>query len=238
MARSVGDDIPAAHHEDEPRTGNDPLAWVAPEPRDKRSCFSQDATDAFNFSEEYAEGAPANWMLQIPHRDRRICSTYSGKRFPMYEFAFKEAGMHLPFNDFQTICPRGQAWVSFKQFGKLFRPYLESVRNFKERYFVVKPLTDATIDSLYTLVEEWKHCEQRPEYYAVKPEDLDAQDQLSYEKLSAYVKSFFPTKCVDVNNNLFFDDEGEYLLVNRLINTKAFLECSSNGEAMRILGKV
>ena len=47
-----------------------------------------------------------------------------------------------------------QAWVSFKQFGKLFRPYLESVRNFKERYFVVKPLTDAAIDSLYARVEE------------------------------------------------------------------------------------
>ena len=71
----------------------------------------------------------------------------------------------------------------------------------------------------------------------MKPEDLDARDQLLYEKLSAYVKGFSPTKCVDVNNNLLFDDEGEYLLVNRLINTKALLECSSNGEAMRLLGK-
>ena len=48
----------------------------------------------------------------------------------------------------------GKAWVSFKQFGKLFRPYLESVRHFKERCFVVKPLTDAAIDSIYTSVEE------------------------------------------------------------------------------------
>ena len=44
-------------------------------------------------------------------------------------------------------------------------------------------------------------------------------------------------KCVDVNKKLLFDDEGEFLLVNRLINTKAFLECSSNGEAMRLFGK-
>ena len=35
MARSVGDDIPDAHHEDEPHTDKDPLAWVALEPRDK-----------------------------------------------------------------------------------------------------------------------------------------------------------------------------------------------------------
>ena len=46
-----------------------------------------------------------------------------------------------------------------------------------------------------------------------------------------------PAKCVDVNGTLLFDEEGEYLLVNRLINTKALLECSSNGEAMRLLGK-
>ena len=57
----------------------------------------------------------------------------------------------------------------------------------------MNPLTDAAIDSMYTRVEEvedgrpvtrlmakfllewqWKHYEQRPEYYAVKPEDLDA----------------------------------------------------------------
>ena len=149
-----------------------------------------------------------------------------------------------------------QAWVSFKKFGKLFRPYPESVRNFKERYFVMKPLTEAAIDSLYARVKEvedrrpvtrlmarfplerqWRHYEQRPEYYAVRPEDLDAQYQLSYEKLSAYVKGFSPVKCVDVNGALLFDEEGEYLLVNRLINTKALLECSSNGEAMRLLGK-
>ena len=120
----------------------------------------------------------------------------------------------------------------------------------------MKPLTDVAIDYLYTRVEEvedgrpvtrlmarfplewqWKHYEQIHEYYAVKPEDLDAQDQLSYEKLSAYVKSFSPAKCVDVNNNLLFDDEGEYLLVNRLINTKALLECSSNRESIRLLGR-
>ena len=43
----------------------------------------------------------------------------------------------------------GQAWVSFKQFGKLFPSYLESICHFKERYFVMKPLTDVAVTSLY-----------------------------------------------------------------------------------------
>ena len=89
----------------------------------------------------------------------------------------------------------------------------------------------------FPLEWQWKHFEQRPEYYDVKPEDLDAQDQLSYEKLAAYVRSFSPARCVDVNNNLLFDNNGEYVLVSRFINAKASLECSSDGEAMRLLGR-
>ena len=83
--------------------------------------------------------------------------------------------------------------MSFKLFWKLFRPYLEYVRHFKERYFIMKLLTEVAIDSLYTRVEEiedrqpvyqlvarfmlewqWKHFDQKPEYYVVKPEDLDS----------------------------------------------------------------
>ena len=47
----------------------------------------------------------------------------------------------------------GQACVSFKQFGKLFWPYLESVCHFKERHFIVKPLTDVVVTSLYECSE-------------------------------------------------------------------------------------
>ena len=57
----------------------------------------------------------------------------------------------------------------------------------------------------------------------MKPEDLDTQDQLSYEKLAAYVRSFSPARCVGVNNNLLFSNNRKYLLVIRLINTKALL---------------
>ena len=71
----------------------------------------------------------------------------------------------------------------------------------------------------------------------MKAEDLDAQDKLSYDKLAVYVKSLSPTKCVDVDNNFLFDDKGEHLFVPRLINTKELLECSSDEEALRLLGR-
>ena len=97
----------------------------------------------------------------------------------------------------------------------------------------MKPLTNADVDSSYNCSKEvedgrtvarltvkfplewqWKHFEQNPQCYAVKPEDLDAQDNLSYDKLAAYVKSFFMTKCVDVDNNFLLDDKGEHLFVS------------------------
>ncbi|MCI43756.1 hypothetical protein A2U01_0064994, partial [Trifolium medium] len=43
-------------------------------------------------------------------------------------------------------------WVSLKQQIKLFRMFTDSVRGFKERYFVVKPITPSAIDSLYKTV--------------------------------------------------------------------------------------
>ena len=42
---------------------------------------------------------------------------------------------------------------------------------------------------------------------------------------------------MDMNNNLLFDDNREYLLVNRFINMKASLECSLDEESMRLLGR-
>ena len=120
----------------------------------------------------------------------------------------------------------------------------------------MKPLTDASVTSLYELSEvveegrtvvrlnarfplewQWKHFEQKPEYYAVKPEDLDAEDQISYEKPVTYIRSFTPAKCVNGDNNPLFNDNGEYLLLNRLINIKAMLECSLDEKALQLLGR-
>ena len=71
----------------------------------------------------------------------------------------------------------------------------------------------------------------------MKPKDLDAKDQLSYEKLVTYVRIFTPARCVDMDNNLLFYNNVEYLIVNRLINTKALFECFLDEEALRLLGR-
>ena len=67
MAHLVEDNVMPANYEDKINVEEDPLAWVALETRNKSSCSSHDATDALNCPEVRAEGAPANWILQIPH---------------------------------------------------------------------------------------------------------------------------------------------------------------------------
>ena len=65
------------------------------------SRFCNDSSDAFNVLEELEEGDSPSWKPIIPMKTKRICSSFTGQKFPMYEFAFKEAGMRLPFNAFQ-----------------------------------------------------------------------------------------------------------------------------------------
>ncbi|MCI68817.1 hypothetical protein A2U01_0090078, partial [Trifolium medium] len=41
------------------------------------------------------------------------------------------------------------SWVSLKQQVKLFKMYKDSVWGFKERYYIVKPLSQLAVDSLF-----------------------------------------------------------------------------------------
>ena len=58
---------------------------------------------------------------------------------------------------------------------------------------------------------EWdkKHYDRGPDFCSVKPEKLDRDDQLSYERLENFVKSFRPTICVDREGNVLLDSSGE-----------------------------
>ncbi|MCI51458.1 hypothetical protein A2U01_0072702, partial [Trifolium medium] len=40
-------------------------------------------------------------------------------------------------------------WVSLKQQVKLFKMFIDSIRHFKERFYIVRPLTELAIDSLF-----------------------------------------------------------------------------------------
>ena len=116
----------------------------------------------------------------------------------MYEIAFKDLGLKLPFSDFQVgvfnhleLAPsqlhpnsiaflrafeltcrflrigatiplffrvfhlqrqsRGgrHSWVSLKQSKRLFRMYMDSVRGFKDKWYIVRPVTKTGLESVY-----------------------------------------------------------------------------------------
>ena len=100
MAQPVKEVIfPDSNGEKNVGTGNI-LDWVAPEYRNIMSQFVHDSSNAFNIVEEKEDDAPASWSVRIPLESWRIFSAFPGTHFPMYEFAFKEAGMCLPFINF------------------------------------------------------------------------------------------------------------------------------------------
>ncbi|MCI48379.1 hypothetical protein A2U01_0069622, partial [Trifolium medium] len=100
-----------------------------------------------------------------------------------------------------------------------------SVRHFKERFYVVRPLTELAMDSLFEtefmtnedgsvrLNEEgvemtrlisrfplcWtrEHFDQPTEYYLSKEENMSSEELAGMEKLQGYVNSFVPARCVD-----------------------------------------
>jgi len=46
------------------------------------------------------------------------------------------------------------AWVSFRQNKKMFNIFAGKVRTFKERFFLVRPISEAALDNLLRAVEE------------------------------------------------------------------------------------
>jgi hypothetical protein len=186
---------------------------------------------------------------------KRVCSTFSEDGFAMYEYAFEELGLRLPFSDFamgvfghlklapsqfnpnslaflrafEFVCeylqitptvhlffrifklqrqPKDgrQGWVSFKQQVKLFAIYVDFVRVFKERYYVIKPMTDAARESLYHMVDEtengvqvskrrprfplawsYEHFKKSTDSYLIKDEKLTEEERAGMETLRVFV---------------------------------------------------
>ncbi|PNX60879.1 hypothetical protein L195_g060395, partial [Trifolium pratense] len=116
-----------------------------------------------------------------------------------------------------------QGWISLKhQSSKIFRMFVESARGFKERYYVVKPVTEFALNSLYMdrpvsledgspqldeegeQVTEWalrfplswssEHFVLRTDEYLTAAEDLTPAEMAGFEKLKAYVDGFKPCK--------------------------------------------
>jgi hypothetical protein len=108
-----------------------------------------------------------------------------------------------------------QGWVSFKQQVKLFEMYIDFVRGFKERYYVIKPMTEAARESLYHMVEvtedgvqvsrcrprfplawSYEHFKKPTESYLIKDEKLTEEEKAGFTTLRAFVARFKHGPCV------------------------------------------
>src|SRR4051812_35639573 len=86
--------------------------WVAVAPRLIASRFTTHPRETFNVIEDLERDEEPSWGAFVPKSHQRIYSKFSGPRFAMYEFVFKEAGLHLPFTLLQRsvfswlrLCP-------------------------------------------------------------------------------------------------------------------------------------
>ncbi|XP_058768189.1 uncharacterized protein LOC131641912 [Vicia villosa] len=158
-------------------------------------------------------------------------------------------------------------WVSFKNAErKLFGMYTDSVKGFKDRYFVVRPLSptayydvsDSVVlrDADGELVRGedgqvarefctrfpffwWKgHFSSPPKHYVWEDGDLDEQDAESYSVLCKYVDSFTMSRWVTRNGNPVLDENGVPVVEQRPINTRALLSCRTPEETRSLLGRV
>lgn len=287
--------------------------WVGCEPQLITSRYAEDGVIGFFKVEDMAEGAVRHWESFPPDATQRICSAYRKLRFPMYEFAFKEVGMRLPFNDFeigifnflraapsqlhpnalafirafQHVCeflklgatiplffrcfrvhrqgegPR-HTWISLRNSDTLlFKIHTESIKDFKDRFYLIKPLTHTALHTIYSITEivdqngeaiieengnpaqKWvpklrlhwvpDHYGQVVGRYHFSSADLNEDDLRAYSRICQWVDGFYPTQ--------WYDRQGEPVIINnqhvfepRVINTKRILDCETHAERMTLLG--
>ncbi|CAJ2656742.1 unnamed protein product [Trifolium pratense] len=178
-----------------------------------------------------------------------------------------EATVPLFFHIFKIqkqIVGERQGWVSLKHASsKIFKMFVESARGFKERYYVVKPVTQAARDSLYMnreLFQEdgsprldeqgvpmtervprfplaWssEHFEMRTEEYLTAVVDLSPEEQAGFLKLKTYVKGFKPCTFTVASGAVALDKRGKPRVEPRFVNTKALLACKSVEEEKVLL---
>ncbi|CAJ2634767.1 unnamed protein product [Trifolium pratense] len=247
------------------------LAWVAPEPRGIASTITAQDPRLFTVVEE---AGSENWEVHAPAEGERVCSSYTGGRFTMYEMAFKELGFRMPFNDLEAgIFGRlkkvgdRQGWISLKhQSSKIFKMFVESARGFKERYYVVKPMTEFALDSLHMErpvfledgstqldeeggpVMEWvlrfplswssEHFVLRTDEYLTAAEDLTPAERAGFEKLQAYVDGFKPCKVMTSLGEVALDKHGKPRVEPRFVNTRLLLSFKTISAEDTLLGRM
>ncbi|GAU22743.1 hypothetical protein TSUD_138670 [Trifolium subterraneum] len=139
----------------------------------------------------------------------------------------------------QRSRPRGNVtdkcgWVSLKQHKKYFEIFEESLRGFKDKWYVVRPITSAgwkTILVRGPKLNDEGRVEHRDDGEPIEVDcergALSKEELADLKALEDFVEEFPPS--------LWEDKEGYQLSSKRYINTKALLKCTTRVEAEDLL---
>lgn len=135
----------------------------------------------------------------------------------------------------------GKHWVSFRQPKKFFDPFTDSVRGFKERYFLVRPKTATARSNVLEIVKRpgspgegrmvpripfyWSksHFSNHVSRYCFAYERLEGSERADYVKLRTFVEGFEPLVHLGEDGNPMVDDEGKAVTTARFIDTRALV---------------
>ncbi|GAU31791.1 hypothetical protein TSUD_22370 [Trifolium subterraneum] len=168
----------------------------------------------------------------------------------------------------QRSRPRGNVtdkcgWVSLKQHKKYFEIFEESLRGFKDKWYVVRPITSAgwkTIlvrgpkvddegrvqhrddgEPIEVDCERFPFCWSKRHYareaksFTFRKGALSKEELADLKALEDFVEEFPPSLWEDREGNPVCDEEGYQLSSKKFINTKALLRCSTRAEAEDLL---
>ncbi|PNY07559.1 hypothetical protein L195_g004059 [Trifolium pratense] len=298
------------------------LDWVAPEPRGIASVLTFDDHKLYTVVEQRRPNEPVNWTMRLAGDDERVCSSFDGHEFAMYEYVFKEMGFRLPFSPFavsvlkalqvapsqlhpnswafilafEHLCvykdvplslplffrifkiqrkptreegraPR-QNWVSLKHHEdvKIFKMFVDSIKDFKERYYIIRPESDSARENLVDYEEEvdeqgavrrdangqvvirevpkfplswtYTHFHKESKEYTIGDADLTPEDKAAFESLKAFVAGFVPGIWTTRKGVTITNARGEPMTSPRNINTRTLLKCKNAGEVKICLDKM
>ncbi|GAU51227.1 hypothetical protein TSUD_136240 [Trifolium subterraneum] len=171
----------------------------------------------------------------------------------------------------QRSRPRGNVtdkcgWVSLKQHKKFFEIFEESLRGFKDKWFVVRPITSEGWKSIivrgpkrddegkvvrgpdgkpvevdcerFPFCWSTKHYAREAKSFTFKKGALSKEELADLKALEDFVEEFPPSLWEDREGNPICDEEGYQLSSKKYINTKALLKCATRAEAEDVLSEM
>ena len=145
----------------------------------------------------------------------------------------------------------GKSWVSFRQVHKLFDSFTDSVRGFKNHFFLIRPKNAVGTKNVIASTPEaedgtpssvvprfsfhWTsdHFKYQPKQFCFAHSVLKRGEKSGFMRLKEFVESFRPITHIDENGNPVLNDEGVPITTRRFINTRSLV---TSREPMTVLG--